>query len=145
MTSWTRTTSSPMRSAPPSRFASGINSERLSAAPSSKNRTFWFADYEGLREREGVPRVRPSQLPLKRPGCSARRSSTPSRPDVPSSAGTPGSVGDSADRWDPVGARIVALIPDPNVPGTTIFASTPVTATRRTSSTCEWITGFRTT
>src|SRR5204862_4575316 len=29
--------------------------------PLVKNRTFWFADYEGLREREGVPRTR--QLP----------------------------------------------------------------------------------
>ncbi|MGH9854202.1 MAG: carboxypeptidase regulatory-like domain-containing protein, partial [Blastocatellia bacterium] len=26
--------------------------------PLIKNRTFWFADYEGLREREGVPRIR---------------------------------------------------------------------------------------
>ena len=26
--------------------------------PIVKNKTFWFADYEGLREREGVPRVR---------------------------------------------------------------------------------------
>jgi hypothetical protein len=32
--------------------------------------------------------------------------------------------------WDPVGARIVELIPDPNVPGTNIHASTPVTRTR---------------
>ena len=34
------------------------------------------------------------------------------------------------DRWDPVAAKIVALIPDPNVPGTNIYASTPVTRTR---------------
>src|SRR6266545_3521389 len=26
--------------------------------PLVKNRTFWFADYEGLREREGIPRAR---------------------------------------------------------------------------------------
>ncbi len=35
------------------------------------------------------------------------------------------------DRWDPAAARIVALIPDPNVPGTNIYASTPVTETRQ--------------
>ena len=36
------------------------------------------------------------------------------------------------DRWDPVGAAIVALIPDPNVPGIRrIYASTPVTDTRQ--------------
>src|SRR5213079_2297157 len=52
--------------------------------PLVKNRTFWFGDYEGPR-----------------------------------------------NRWDPVGAAIVALIPDPNVPGSTIYASTPVTDTRQ--------------
>ena len=31
------------------------------------------------------------------------------------------------DRWDPVAAKIVELIPDPNVPGTNIYASTPIT------------------
>ena len=35
------------------------------------------------------------------------------------------------DRWDPVGAAIVAMIPDPNVPNSTIYASTPVTDTRQ--------------
>ena len=35
------------------------------------------------------------------------------------------------ERWDPVGAAIVALIPDPNVAGSTIYASTPVTDTRQ--------------
>ena len=35
------------------------------------------------------------------------------------------------ERWDPVAAKIVALIPDPNVPGSTIYASTPVTETRQ--------------
>ena len=34
------------------------------------------------------------------------------------------------DRWDPVAAKIVELIPDPNVPGTNIYASTPITRTR---------------
>ena len=34
------------------------------------------------------------------------------------------------DRWDPVAVKIVDLIPDPNVPGTNIYASTPITRTR---------------
>ena len=34
------------------------------------------------------------------------------------------------DRWDPVAARIIDLIPNPNVPGTNIYASTPITRTR---------------
>jgi hypothetical protein len=33
-----------------------------------------------------------------------------------------------SNRWDPVGAAIVRLIPDPNVPDSTIYASTPVFA-----------------
>ncbi len=35
------------------------------------------------------------------------------------------------ERWDPAAAKIVELIPDPNVPGSTIYASTPVTETRQ--------------
>ena len=54
----TRTTSSPTRSARPSRSASAISSARAVGGPLVRNRTFWFADYEGLRDREGVPRVR---------------------------------------------------------------------------------------
>ena len=46
------------------------------------------------------------------------------------------------ERWDPVGAAIVALIPDPNVPDSTIYASTPVTDTRRISSTSGSIIRF---
>src|SRR5207244_5072267 len=35
-----------------------------------------------------------------------------------------------SDRWDPVAASIVQMIPDSNVPGTNIYASTPVNRTR---------------
>jgi outer membrane receptor protein involved in Fe transport len=34
------------------------------------------------------------------------------------------------DRWDPVATKIIAMVPDPNVPGTSIYASTPVTKSR---------------
>src|SRR5215510_6944023 len=36
--------------------------------PLIKNRTFWFGDYEGLREREGVPRVRIVPSPAEKAG-----------------------------------------------------------------------------
>ena len=36
--------------------------------PIVENRTFWFADYEGLREREGVPRVRQVPTPAQKAG-----------------------------------------------------------------------------
>ncbi len=39
--------------------------------PLVRNRTFWFADYEGLREREGVPRARTLPTAGKRPASSA--------------------------------------------------------------------------
>jgi carboxypeptidase family protein len=100
--------------------------------PLIRNRTFWFADYEGLRDQEGVPRVR--QLPT-----AAEKAGLFSSVVVdPFAAGRP-AFGQNAqgqwviprDRWDPVGAAIVALIPDPNVPGSTIYASTPVTDTRQ--------------
>ena len=33
-------------------------------------------------------------------------------------------------QWDPVGANIIRLLPDPNVPGTNRYVSTPITRTR---------------
>ena len=100
--------------------------------PLVRNKTFWFGDYEGLRDQEGVPRVR--QVPT-----AAEKAGLFSSVVVdPFAAGRP-PFGQNAqgqwviprDRWDPVGAAIVALVPDPNVPGSTIYASTPVTDTRQ--------------
>ncbi len=99
--------------------------------PLIRNKTFWFGAYEGLIEREGVPQSR--ALPT-----SDEKAGLFSTPVVdPFSLGRPPFARNSQgqwviprDRWDPVGANIVALIPDPNVPGTNIFASTPVTRTR---------------
>lgn len=100
--------------------------------PIVKNRTFWFADYEGLRDREGVPRVR--QVPTAEEKAGIFRTAV----FDPFAAGRPEFAKDAQGRWvipqtrwDPVGAAIVKLIPDPNVPGSTIFASTPVTNTRQ--------------
>jgi hypothetical protein len=100
--------------------------------PLIKNRTFWFADYEGLREREGVPRV--SQLPTaaEKAGLFSVAVVDPfaaGRPEFSKNAAGQWVI--PATRWDPVGAAIVKLIPDPNVAGTTIYASTPITRTRQ--------------
>ena len=99
--------------------------------PIVKNRTFWFADYEGLREREGVPRTRLVPTAAQKAGLFTTAVFDPfaaGRPEFSRNAAGQWVIPQS--RWDPVGAKIVSLIPDPNVPGTTIYASTPVTKTR---------------
>ncbi len=100
--------------------------------PLVKNRTFWFADYEGLREREGVPRVRRVPTAAEKAGLFSAAVVDPfaaGRPEFSKNAAGQWVI--PQNRWDPVGAAIVKLIPDPNVAGTTIYASTPVTSTRQ--------------
>ncbi len=100
--------------------------------PLVRNRTFWFSDYEGLRDREGVPRVRQVPTPEEKAGLFSSAVVDPfaaGRPEF--SRNGNGQWVIPRDRWDPVAASIVALIPDPNVPGSTIYASTPVTETRQ--------------
>jgi hypothetical protein len=100
--------------------------------PVVRNKTFWFGDYEGLRDLEGIPRTRQVPTAAEKAGLFS------SAVVDPFAAGRPefGRNGQGQwvmprERWDPVGAAIVALIPDPNVPGSTIYASTPVTDTRQ--------------
>src|SRR6266542_4243024 len=100
--------------------------------PLVKNRTFWFGDYEGLRDREGIPRVRQVPTATEKAGlfdAAVFDPFTAGRPEFGRNA--QGQWVIPRNRWDPVGAAIVALIPDPNVPGSTIYASTPVTDTRQ--------------
>ncbi len=100
--------------------------------PLIKNKTFWFGDYEGLRDREGVPYVRQVPTAEEKAGIFSTAVVDPfaaGRPAFGTNAAGKWVIPSS--RWDPVGAKIVALIPDPNVPGTTIYASTPVTSTRQ--------------
>jgi hypothetical protein len=100
--------------------------------PLVKNRTFWFGDYEGLRDLEGVPRVRQVPTAAEKAGMFSSAVVDPfasGRPEF--SRNTQGQWVIPRERWDPVGAAIVAMIPDPNVPGSTIYASTPVTDTRQ--------------
>ena len=97
-----------------------------------KNRTFWFGDYEGLRDNEGVPRVRQVPTAAEKQGLFSTAVVDPfaaGRPQFAQNAAGQWVI--PRERWDPVGAAIVALIPDPNVAGTTIFASTPVTKVRQ--------------
>src|SRR5262247_496544 len=100
--------------------------------PLVKNRTFWFADYEGLRDQEGVPRVRLVPTAAEKAGLFSVPVVDPFAPGRTDFGKNPaGQWVIPQERWDPVSAAIVKLIPDPNVPGTTIFASTPVTSTRQ--------------
>jgi len=99
--------------------------------PLVKNRTFWFGDYEGLRDLEGVPRVRQVPTAAEKDGRFSSAVVDPfasGRPEF--SRNAQGQWVIPPERWDPVGAAIVALMPNPNVPNSTIFASTPVTDTR---------------
>jgi hypothetical protein len=98
--------------------------------PFVKNRTFWFADYEGLREREGVPRN------LGLPAAAEKSGIFNVQVFDPFATGRPAFAQNDQglwvippSRWDPVAAKIVALIPDPNAPGG-IYSSTPITRTR---------------
>src|SRR5262245_16154616 len=87
--------------------------------PFSKNRTFWFADYEGLREREGVPRIRIVPTTDEKAGLFSVPVFDPfttGRPEF--SRNAQGKWVIPQDKWDPVGASILQLLPDPNVPGT---------------------------
>jgi outer membrane receptor protein involved in Fe transport len=100
--------------------------------PLIKNRTFWFGDYEGLRDREGVPRVRQVPTAAEKAGLFSTAVVDPfatGRPEFSKNAAGQWVI--PQNRWDPVGAAIVKLIPDPNVPNSTIYASTPVTRTRQ--------------
>jgi Carboxypeptidase regulatory-like domain len=99
--------------------------------PLVKDRTFWFADYEGLREREGVPRTRAVPSASEKAGLFSTAVFDPfaaGRPQFSQDANGLWAI--PKDRWDPVAAKIIPLIPDPNVPGTNIYASTPITRSR---------------
>ncbi|PYV11348.1 MAG: hypothetical protein DMG07_19465 [Acidobacteria bacterium] len=100
--------------------------------PIVHNKTFWFADYEGLRDREGVPRTRLVPTAAEKAGLFSTAVVDPfaaGRPEFSRNAAGQWVI--PSNRWDAVGAKIVGLIPDPNVAGTTIFASTPITSIRQ--------------
>src|SRR5437667_1744188 len=99
--------------------------------PVVRNKIFWFGDYEGLREREGSPQARAVPSTLEKAGFFTTPVVDPFAPGKPEfGRNASGLWAIPQDRWDPVAANIVKLIPDPNVPGTNIYASTPITRTR---------------
>ncbi len=102
--------------------------------PLVKNRTFWFGDYEGLREREGVPRTRLVPTVNEKAGLFSSVVVDPFA--AGRSAFSQNAAGQwviPQNRWDPVAAKIVALIPNPTniVNGVPVYASTPITRTRQ--------------
>jgi len=81
--------------------------------PLVRNRTFWFADYEGLRDQEGIPRTRLVPTAAEKAGLFS------SAVNDPFAAGRPEFARNAAgqwviprERWDPVAAKVMALIPD---------------------------------
>ena len=102
--------------------------------PLVKNRTFWFGDYEGLRDQEGIPRVRLVPTAAEKAGLFSTVVVDPFAAGRPAfSQNAQGQWVIPPQRWDPVGAAIVALIPDANASagGQPIYASTPITDTRQ--------------
>ena len=73
--------------------------------PIVRNRTFWFADYEGLRDLEGIPRVRQVPTAAEKAGLFSTAVVDPfaaGRPEF--SRNAQGQWVIPRDRWDPVGA-----------------------------------------
>ncbi len=94
--------------------------------PIVKNKTFFFGDYEGLRDREGIVRFSTLPLPSEKRGIFSSAVVDPFNNRAPFPNNTIPS-----DRFDPVGAKIVALIPDPNLSGAANnYVNVPVTSTR---------------
>ena len=100
--------------------------------PITENKTFFFGDYEGLRELEGV--VRFSSVP----SSLEKRGIFTTTVFDPFAAGRPAFARDAQGRWvipssrfDSVGAKIVDLIPDPNFSGPANYVATPITRTRQ--------------
>ncbi|HYO81037.1 MAG TPA: TonB-dependent receptor [Bryobacteraceae bacterium] len=106
-----------------------------------KDRTFFFADYEGLRDRAGVVRLSSVPNPIWRQGIFATPIHNPLNPGdtgqdfrIPA---MPGCNDGNGNCWripenliDPVGRRIMAVAPDPNTVSSTLdnnYVSVPVT------------------
>jgi hypothetical protein len=100
--------------------------------PIVKNKTFLFGDYEGLRDREGVVRFSTVPSLLQKQGIFNAAVFDPFTP------GRPAFAKDAQGRWvipssrfDPVGKKIVDLLPDPNFSGLANYVAIPVTRTRQ--------------
>ena len=81
--------------------------------PIVKDKAFFFADYEGTRITRGVTRI--TRVPTAR---RAARASSPARCATRSPASPSRTTRSRANRFDPVAAAIMDLLPEPNTPGT---------------------------
>jgi hypothetical protein len=82
--------------------------------PIVKDKAFFFADYEGTRITRGVTRI------TRVPTLDERRGIFPSVRDPLTGQPFPNNT-IPANRFDPVSAAILALLPEPNTPGANNF------------------------
>src|SRR5262245_18372382 len=122
------TTGNPKQRRLPNQFGGAVG------GPIIKNKTFRFDDYEGLRDREGVPRTRLVPTAAEKAGLFSTAVVDPFAAGRPAfSQNAAGQWVIPSSRWDPVGAKIVGFIPDPNavINGQPVYISAPVTKTRQ--------------
>ena len=112
--------------------------------PIVKDKTFFFADYEGLRDRAGTVRFTSVPQPTWRDGTFATPIYNPFNPTdtgqdfrVPATAscndGQGGCWRIPANLIDPVGKKVIDVMPNPNVAGAGIdnnFVGVPVDSNR---------------
>jgi len=90
--------------------------------PIVKNRLFWFFDYEGTRVRRGVSRIATVPLPNERIGDFSPATGAALGIKYPTiydfTTGQPFPNNQiPANRVDPYAAKVLALFPQPNLPG----------------------------
>jgi hypothetical protein len=109
-----------------------------------KDKTFFFADYEGLRDRAGTVRFTSVPQPMWREGIFATPISNPFNPTdtgsdfrVPATATCNDGQGNCwripASLIDPVGRKVINVMPDPNVAGAGInnnYVAVPIDRNR---------------
>jgi len=114
-------------------------------------KTFFFADYQGTRTRQGLTYVSTVPTALFRQGDFVAAPETIYDPltqvALPgggySRSAFPGNT-IPTNLIDPVGQNIIDLYPLPNLPGiATIFSTAPSAGFLKTNSTAEWIGLFR--
>ena len=107
---WMRGTSLP-RQGRPARSTSATSSASPRGGPVVRNRTFFFADYEGRRVREGITQVTNVPSAMERTGNFSR--SGLYAIDLFTQSPFPGNV-IPKERLHPVGLAIASLYPLPN-------------------------------